>query len=337
MALNQILAILIIITASSSLSFAGPDAKSDTQRTSIAFSNPKDVFPMPDSWVKMPVAHEEEFKDADVVMVLDQDVYQTLLPLIDAYAKQNKLKIAVKEGTCGIAAGMLMKKTIDMGGYCCPVGKEDRLPGMRFHTLGIVSKAFLVNPTNTIDNISSENLRELYRGKIFKWSELRDSGGNPGPDRVIKAIGRLHCGKRPGHWKLLLDKETRFSPRMTEVGTIPDMLMSVSRDKDAIGWEVMSMVEKYKSSADVKPLKIDGSSPLDSEALAKGKYPYYRVYTLSTWSGKGLQNNKADRLVEYLIKETEKLDPSRFGFAHSNRLRKAGWRFLGDELIGEPK
>ena len=55
------------------------------------------------------------------------------------------------------------------------------------------------------------------------------------------------------------------------------------------------------------------------------------------WEGKGMANRNAARLVEYLIKEFEKLDPDKFGFVSQGRLRKAGWQFSGDELTGEPK
>jgi len=304
---------------------------------SHAFTDPSYKFPMPAEWMKKPIAYEDWAKGADIAVLMDQDIYQTLLPHIEKYAKENNLKIKHREGTCGIAAGMLSRKSLDIGGFCCPAGKEDRLPGLKFHTVGIVGIAFLAHNLNPVENVSVEQLRNIFGGKLYKWSELKDRDGKPGPDWNIKVIGRLHCPARPGHWRLLLDNDKQFSPRMQEVGSIPDMISTVAGTREAVGWEVLSMVEKYKKTGRVKALKVNGYSPNNSNALASGKYPYYRVYNITTWEGKGVENQKARKLVEYLIKEFEKVDPDRFGFVSQSRLRKAGWKFKENELVGEPR
>ena len=303
-----------------------------------AFSDPSRQFPMPRDWVDKRIVYEREAEraDADLAIVMDQDIYYTLLPIIRKFGEDNNLKIFVKEGTCGIAAGMLGKKSVDMGGFCCPPGAEDRLPGIRFHTMGLVAKAFFVHPDNPVDNVSSSQLRDIYSGRIFRWSELKTSRGVPGPAWTVKAIGRLHCQIRPGHWRQLLDTDKEFSPRLHEVGSIPDMIAQVASARDAIGWEVLTMIEKYRDKGAVKPLRIDGFLPTDSEALVSLKYPFYRTYNLTTWVGKNVENKRAEQLVEYMKKEFEKLNADKYGFVSQARLRKAGWKFKGDELIGEP-
>ncbi len=51
-------------------------------------------------------------------------------------------------------------------------GATDRLPGVRFHTLGIAAIAFLVHPQNPIDNISTEQVRRIFKGEIYDRFEL---------------------------------------------------------------------------------------------------------------------------------------------------------------------
>jgi hypothetical protein len=300
------------------------------------FTDPSQRTEMPAEWVKKKITYERESENADVTIVLDQDIYHTILPIIQKYGREHNLRIAVKEGTCGIAAGMLSRKEIDIGGFCCPTGKEDRLPGLRHHTLGIVAKALLVHQDNPVDTISVEQARDIFRGKIFRWSEIKTDKGQPGPNWTIRAIGRFHCKARPGHWHLLLPDEKMFSPLLHEVGSIPDMIAQVGSSREAIGWEVLSMTEHYKSLGRVKALKINGYMPTDKNALATKKYPLYRVYNLSTWEGKNTANPNAQKLVEYIMRETEHLD-SKFGFVPASRLKKSGWRFKDMELIGEPK
>lgn len=301
------------------------------------FTNPSIISPMPDDWIKNPIKYEKMAERADLAIVMDQDIYYTLLPTIQKFGKDNKLKVVVKEGTCGIATGMLANKTTDMGGFCCPPGETDRLPGLKFHTMGIVAITFLVHPNNPVDNISTAQLRDIYRGKISRWSELQTKDGKPGPDLAIKTIGRLHCKQKPGHWRQLLDNEVEFSRKMFEVGSIPDMIAQVASSKDAIGWEVLTMVEKHQNLGKVKPLRIDGYQATDSEALKSLKYPFYRTYNLTTWESPATENKQALKLVPFMLKEFEKFNPDRYGFVSVNRLKKAGWKFNGNELVAEPK
>ncbi len=301
-----------------------------------AFSSPAIVTPMPRAWIAKPIAHDPAAAKADVSVVLDQGAYPALLPFIQEYAKARGLRITVTEGTCGISAGALARKAVDIGGFCCPPGKEDRLPGLRFHTLGIASIAFFVNPANPIDDLTTRQLRDIYRGRIYRWSELTTASGTRGPAAVIRAIGRLHCKLRPGHWKLLLRNENQFSPRMSEVGSIPDMIAQVGAYREAIGWEVLSMIARYRDVGTVKVLQINGVDPRDGAALASLRYPFYRVYDLTTWEGKNVENPDAQDLVRYLQKRVDALDTTAGGFASARALRKAGWQFAGDELIAEP-
>ena len=122
---------------------------------------------------------------------------------------------------------------------------------------------------------------------------------------------------------------------LSEVGSIPDMISKVGADRNAIGWEVLSMAEHYRNLGKVKPLRINGYKPTDKAALISRKYPLYRTYNLTTWESKGNANPNAQKLVTYLRKEVERLD-SKFGFVPSSKLKKAGWKFKGEELVGEP-
>lgn len=298
------------------------------------FSDPSVTFPMPEDWIRKPVVHEAWAGKADVAVTLEQDVYQLFLPLIRAYAKEKGITIAVQEGTCGISSGALSRKAVDIGGYCCPPSREDRLPGLRFHTIGVVAKAILVNPANSVDDLTLSQARDIFQGKVFRWSEVKTAGGKAGPDRPIRVVARFHCPARPGHWRLLLDNEDLFSLRVNEVRTISDMVVQVAENADAVGWEVPGMAEHYRDLGRVKAVAVDGHGPDDTAALAAGAYPLYRTYNLTTWEGPAAENRHAQGLVEHLLREAGKIE-ARYGFAPASRLREAGWQFLGNELIGE--
>ena len=301
-----------------------------------AFSDPVKQVQMPDGWEKQPVRHDPSLSNLDLAVNLDQQMFRILTPATKEYAEKRGLKIAITDSTCGNSAGMLRRKMIDIGGFCCAPAAMDRLPGLRFHTTGIAPVAIFVHPENPIDNITLEEARKIFMGEISYWSELKTSDGRPGPDEMIKVMGRLHCKTRPGHWRLLLDNEDLFSPRMLEVGNIPDMVLQVASSPDAIGHETAWLAtEHYKKRGRVKTLKINGHAPEDLNALLTGDYPIYKTFIVTTWEGKEVKNPHAGELVKFLKKQVEGLNAG-YGIISSPRLKEAGWKFRGSELIGEP-
>lgn len=294
------------------------------------FSDPAITAPVPDEWQSKPIQHLEKYPDADLVISLGQQTHPLFNELIPEYAKAHNLKIVVVQGTCGITSGRLLKKNVDVGAFCCPPGMNDRLPGLKFYSLGIAPIALIVHPDNPLQNVSSKQAKEIFEGQISQWSELDLKN-----DRLIKPIGRLHCKTRPGHWRSLLKSGDDFSPRLFEVGVIPDMISQVSRNAGSIGWETPLMVDYHQQVGDVKVLNIDGHSPSDLEYVLMGKYPLYRSYSLTAWETKNKTNEEAMKLIRYLRQYIED-NHKEAGFIPVSRLKAAGWRFLGDELIGEP-
>ncbi|MDH5392069.1 MAG: substrate-binding domain-containing protein [Gammaproteobacteria bacterium] len=302
-------------------------------RHDAAFSDPSALAPVNKDWADKPLQYDDKYKDADLVVALGQQTHPLFKQLIADFAKKNNIKITLLHGTCGITSGRLLKKKVDVGAFCCPPGVNDRLPGMEFHSLGISPIALIVHPSNPLTNLSIQQARDIFQGKVSKWSAVE--GAAPVLTGFIKPVGRLHCKIRPGHWRSLLSNENKFSPRLFEVGVIADMISQVARNKAAIGWEVPLMVDVYRNKGEVRMLNIDGHSAKDLDYVLTGQYPLYRSYSLTTWQHQH-QKQDAIRLVKYLQAHIEKIH-SEVDYIPPSRLRKAGWKFRHDELIGEPE
>ncbi len=304
------------------------------------FSDPDVLSEVDKEWKNKPFKYDKAHTEADLVVALGQQSYPIFHKLIHQYAEKNHLNIIIKPGTCGITAGRLRKKSADIGAYCCPPAKSDRLPGLEFHSLGISPIALIVHPDNPLRNLTSKQARELFKGSPTRWSQLEKNETNDF-QQLIKPIGRLHCKIRPGHWRGLLNDEDQFSPRLFEVGVIPDMISQVSRNTGAIGWEVPLMVSYHQKKGTVRMLKIDGHKATDLKYVLSGKYPLYRSYSLTTWKNntgnKKLKSQvEAKKLVQYLQNHIEKIHTD-ISYIPPSQLRRAGWKFQGDELIGEPE
>ena len=289
---------------------------------------------VPPDWVSRSVRHSPQLGEMDLALTLDQQMYAGLLPVIEKYAKVNDLKISVNEGTCGTTAGMIMRKAVDIGGYCCPPGKLDRLPGLRYHTLGIAALTLFVHPDNPVTNITIEEARALFKGEIRRWSDLSDPAAKT-YQRSVKLVTHIHCKLRPGHWKLLLENQDLFSPDILDYAAAPDLIAEVASDPRAIGYETLAMQDVYSHLGELKALRINAISPADLESLAKGNYPFYRVFNITSWEG-AAANPISDDLVRVLLENVNNR-AVRLHLAPSPILRKYGWKFKGNELVGLPE
>jgi ABC-type phosphate transport system substrate-binding protein len=113
------------------------------------------------------------------------------------------------------------------------------------------------------------------------------------------------------------------------------MIYLVASNPAAIGYEVMQMVREFKNKGAVKPLMIDGLSPEVASNLISARYPLYRTFMLSLWENAEARNPHAKHLVEYILTHIEHIDPQ-YGIIPASSLRESGWKFKGNELIGQP-
>lgn len=302
-----------------------------------AFTPPGTSIPMGADWDAQGITHKTP-KKVDLAVALDQQLYPAFGPLIEDFAKARGVKIAVQNGTCGTSAGLLSEKAADIGGFCCPPGLTDRLPGLKFHTVGIGALALITHKTNPIDNVNVDDARKLFGNDIRDWSELPMSGLKTGEHEPVRAVARLHCKIRPGHWRLILDSEQQFGWGLTEVSAIKDMVKQVSVTPGAIGYETLWHLVRLskEDNSHVKMISVNSMMPDDNEALARNAYPLYRVFNITTWDKGPAHNKLGDELVDYLLAHTGDISPD-FAILPAEILRKNGWGFDGNELISGPR
>jgi ABC-type phosphate transport system substrate-binding protein len=302
-------------------------------QASIDFSDPSGNMEMDAAWLDQPIQYDKKSGDVDMVVTLGQQTSPALRTFIEEYALEKGLKVSIEPGSCGVSAKKLRRKSADIGAYCCPPGKTDRLPGILFHTIGIAPIALVTRPDNPVENLSLQDARDIFSGDKVRWSEVPAEKGLLS-DMDIQPVARLHCKKRPGHWKGLLDDQDRFGAKVREVGVIPDMIANVAGDKYAIGYETLYMLDVYKEKGELKALSIDGMHPSELNNMVDASYPIYRTYSLTSWADSE-NTERAQALIEAIMRHLEEQGDN-YGIVPASKLREAGWQFSGDELVGEP-
>lgn len=164
---------------------------------------------------------------------------------------------AVQEGRCDIGLSSRSLK------------EEEKASGLTETILAYDGIAVVVNPQNSVTDLSVEEIAAIYTGEISNWSQV---GGS---DAEIVLIGReAGSGTRDGFESITGTKDKcQYRQELTSTG---DVITTVSSNPDAIGYASLSAVKDS-----VKALSVGGVAP--SEATVKdGSYVVQRPFVLVT-------------------------------------------------------
>lgn len=191
----------------------------------------------------------------------------------------------------GIKAAKRGTKSQETFGFvCCPLSEEEiEKEQLIVYPLAKEPILILTHKNNPINNLSTEQVRAIFRGDLLNWSEVN------GPDKPIVVVTRLHCKKRPGHWKTILPSHKKFRQERLNVKSAAAMVQRVGDFSGAIGHTGATW--KFTEEDKVKVITVDGIKPT-AENLRNGKYPFYRQLSAIT-----NRNPSAD--VVKLIKEAQ--------------------------------
>lgn len=195
--------------------------------------------------------------------------------LSEAYMEENS-GVKVTYNPTGSGAGI---QAVSEGR--CDIGlssrdlKDDEKSTLEGTVVAIDGIAIIVNPQNSAEDLTVEQIGKIYKGEITNWSEV---GGSDGP---IVLIGReAASGTRDGFESITGTKDIcKYAQELTSTG---DVIQTVSGNPNAIGYASLAAVKDT-----VKVLKVEGVSP--SKATIQDKsYKIQRDFILVTPKGKKL-------------------------------------------------
>lgn len=184
---------------------------------------------------------------------------------------------AVSEGRCDI--GLSSRALKD----------DEKASGLKETVLAYDGIAIVVNPKNSVADLTIEKIADIYTGKITNW---KDVGGS---DSEIVLIGREGgSGTRDGFESITGTKDQcKYRQELTSTG---DVITTVSSNENAIGYASLASVKDT-----VKALKVGGVTP--SEATVKdGTYKVQRPFVLVTKNGTAL-SDAAQKFYDFALSE----------------------------------
>ena len=133
---------------------------------------------------------------------------------------------------------------------------------------------FLVSAQNSLGSLSTEAIRDIYTGRVTRWSELGASiaDGEPGTDDINAYSRNPNSGSQE-----LMEKLVMRGARMMEA---PDMMLpsmmgplsAIASDPSGIGYSVFYYASFILPTEGVKLIAVDGLVPT-SETIANHRYP----------------------------------------------------------------
>lgn len=140
-----------------------------------------------------------------------------------------------------------------------------------------------------VKEITKDQLKNIYAGKITNWNELK------GPDAEIYAIAREDgSGTRDTFNELIMGSTTVETPGVKTVSmSSAEIKTAVTGSDNAIGYVGFS----YAESGDVGVLKYQGVNP-DVRNIKSGSYPLARHLYLYTW---GQPTPCAQEFIDFVL------------------------------------
>lgn len=135
---------------------------------------------------------------------------------------------------------------------------------------------FLVNENNPVDNLTTEQLRGIYSGKITNWKEV---GGEDAP---IVPIQRNEGAGSQALMKKLVMKDLPLMEAPAEyvpgsMGELMSVVKSYDASANAIGYSVYYYAHDMEMAKGLKLLKIDGVEP-NRDTIRDQTYPHLNAY-----------------------------------------------------------
>ncbi|PKL69281.1 MAG: phosphate-binding protein [Methanomicrobiales archaeon HGW-Methanomicrobiales-1] len=181
----------------------------------------------------------------------------TVLPIVQKAADQYMAThpdadIQISGGGSGVGIQAIGAKTVDIGMSSREVTKAEmaKNPGFVVTSVAQDGIAVIVNPANTIQYITLDQIKNIYLGKTTKWTEITGASV-PNTNNQIVVIGRDSAsGTRTYFDETVLLKATPIN-KMLEKNSNGAVLQTVAQTPGSIGYVSIGFV-----SNDVKALPV---------------------------------------------------------------------------------
>lgn len=177
--------------------------------------------------------------------------------------------------------------TADIGNASRNLKEEEKAAGITENIVAIDGIAVVVDNTNTVEDLTKEQLSKIYKGEVTNWSDV---GGS---DMPVVVVGReAGSGTRSAFEELLeLEEQCKYANELDSTGAV---MAKVAATPGAIGYVSLDVLDDT-----VKAVKLDGAEPTE-ENIKAGNYFLSRPFVMATKGEIAEQNDLVKALFDYI-------------------------------------
>jgi phosphate transport system substrate-binding protein len=236
-------------------------------------------------------AGQEQTASSGPITAVGSTAMQPLVEQVakDFMAKNQGAQIQVQGGGSGTGLSQVASGAATIGNSDIFAEEKNDIPADQLvdHKVAVVGMAAVVNPEVGVDNLTKQQLIDIFSGKVTNWSEVG------GADVKVTLVNRpKSSGTRATFNKFALDG-TEEAEGITEDSS-GNVRKIIAETPGAIGYLALSYINDT-----VKALKLDGVEA-NAENIATNAYPvwaYQHMYT------KGEPTGTAKDFLDYIMSE----------------------------------
>ena len=193
--------------------------------------------------------------------------------LSEAFMNANPgVKVTYDPTGSGTGIQAIIDGTTDLGLSSRALKEEEKSKGLTGTTVALDGIAIIVSKDNPVENLTLQQIADLYTGKITSWKEV---GGS---DTPVVAEGReAGSGTRDGFESIVGVKDAcKYANESASTGAV---IANVSANANAIGYASLAAVGDT-----VKVVKVEGVAPSEATVL-DGSYKIQRPFLIVTKDG----------------------------------------------------
>lgn len=178
--------------------------------------------------------------------------------------------------------------TCDLGLSSRALKDEEKTNGAVENIVALDGVAVVINPANGVEDLSVEQIAQIFTGEITNWSELG------GTDGEIAVFGReAGSGTRGAFEEIVGVDNCKYTNEYSSTG---DVIGNVASNPNAIGYASLSAVDDT-----VKAVKVNGVAPSE-DTVKDGTYEIQRPFVMVTKDGAEL-SEAAQAFLEFAMSE----------------------------------
>ena len=183
--------------------------------------------------------------------------------------------------------------SVDIGNSSRALKEEEKAAGVVENVVAIDGIAVVVDPANTVKDLTKDQLIAIYTGETKNWSEL---GGEDAP---IVVIGREAGSGTRGAFEELVDviDTCAYASELDSTGAV---IAKVASTPGAIGYASLDAIDDT-----VTAVALEGVEPT-VENIKAGSYFLSRPFVMATKGEISEQNEAVQALFDYLASDEGK-------------------------------